>query len=256
MRVTILGSGTSSGVPMIGCTCPVCTSQDPEDNRLRASAAVEINGKVILIDTATDLREQAMRFELPRVDAVLFTHAHADHVHGIDELRTFNIRHLHEIPCYGNADTVKRIRNYFDYIFDEGERESIRPFLSIHEVEGNFSLAGVDVVPVPLWHGTLPVLGYRLGGFAYLTDVNQIPDSSWELLQGLDVLVLDALRHRPHTTHFSIQQAIEVVQRVAPGRAVLTHLSHQISHREVNKDLPNGVELAYDGMVIELNRST
>lgn len=252
MRVTILGSGTSSGVPMIGCSCPVCTSDDPRNDRMRASAVVETGGRTLLLDTATDLRWQAIRFGLARVDAVLYTHAHADHLHGIDELRVFNIRQLSEIPCYGNRDILDRIRAYFRYIFDQEGAESFRPFLQLHEVTGPFRAAGVPVVPVPLWHGALPVLGYRIGDFAYLTDVNRIPDDSWRLLEGLELMVLDALRPRPHKTHFSLGQALEVVERAGPRRAWLTHISHQMEHQATNKELPKGVELAYDGLTLEM----
>jgi phosphoribosyl 1,2-cyclic phosphate phosphodiesterase len=253
MRVTILGSGTSGGVPMIGCTCPVCTSSDPKNRRLRTSALVEVRDRVLLLDTSTDLREQALRFDVPRVDAVLYTHAHADHVHGVDELRVFNVRHLHEIPCYGNPDTVERLQNYLQYIFDSEYHESFRPFLSLHAVEGPFSVAGVEVIPVPLFHGRMPVLGYRIGGCAYLTDVNKIPDASWNLLEGLELLVLDALRPRPHVTHFGLFEAVEAAERIAAGRTVFTHVSHLLDHQETNKGLGKGMELAYDGMTFDLS---
>ncbi|RLB58442.1 MAG: MBL fold metallo-hydrolase [Deltaproteobacteria bacterium] len=253
MRVTLLGSGTSSGVPVIGCTCPVCTSDNPRNRRLRCSALVEFNQRALLIDTATDLRQQALRFGIARIDAVLYTHAHADHIHGIDELRVFNLRHLHEIPCYGNRDTISRITSYFDYIFASEPGESFRPFLQPHQVEGPFELFATTIVPIPLWHGSLPVLGWRIGDFAYLTDTNRLPDESLPLLADLQVLVLDALRPRPHPTHLSIDQAVELAQRLQARRTVLTHLSHLIDHDQVQKDLPPGVELAYDGQVFELD---
>lgn len=252
MLVTILGSGTSAGVPMIGCTCPVCTSDNPKNRRLRASASVQVGKCVLLLDTSTDLREQAMRYNLDRVDAVLYTHAHADHIHGIDEMRVYNFRQLNAIPCYGNQDIGRRIRNYFDYIFHDELQESFRPFLDFHEVEGPFSVKGVQVVPVPLLHGSLEVLGYRIGNFAYLTDVSKIPDASLKLLEGLEVLVLDALRHRPHATHFSLDEAVEVASRLKPARTALTHISHVMEHDQVNLELPKGIELAYDGMTFEL----
>jgi len=252
MRVTILGSGTSSGVPVIGCSCPVCTSGDPKDQRTRASAAIEHAGRVILIDTATDLRAQALRAGLSRVDAVLYTHAHADHVHGIDELRAFNLCTLRDIPCYADAATLSRLKAAFTYIFDSDEGESLRPFLSLNEATGPFELLGLTVTPVPMFHGRLPTLGYRVGDFAYLTDCSRVPDESLRLLSGLKLLVLDALRARPHPTHLSIGEALELIARLAPERAALTHLSHQVSHREGNKGLPMGVELAYDGLVFEL----
>lgn len=250
--VKILGSGTSSGVPMIGCQCPVCTSSDPRNKRTRASAAIELERGTILIDTATDLRAQALRWGLERVDAVLYTHAHADHLHGIDDLRLYNLRQLKPIPCFTNADTACRLRAYFDYIFDPAGAESFRPTLELEVVEAPFSLLGETVIPVPLLHGEMPVLGFRLRRFAYLTDVSAIPDRSWRLLEGLDLLVLDALRPRPHPTHFGLDQALEVVDRLRPRRTLLTHLSHQFDHETTNEKLPIGVELAYDGMIVEL----
>jgi len=253
MRVTILGSGTSSGVPMIGCDCLVCTSDNPKNRRMRASAMVEVKDRVLLLDTSTDLREQAIRFEIPRVDAVLYTHAHADHVHGVDELRVFNVRHLHEIPCYGNPETVGRLKNYLQYIFDEEYHESFRPFLNLNEVDGPFTVSGIEVIPVPLLHGSLPVLGYRVGGFAYLTDTNKIPDESWDLLWDLELLVLDALRPRPHATHFSLGQAVEAAERLQARRTVFTHISHMLDHEETNKGLGKGMQLAYDGMTFNLS---
>ncbi|NMB75753.1 MAG: MBL fold metallo-hydrolase [Myxococcales bacterium] len=255
MRLTILGSGTSSGVPVIGCRCPVCVSSDARNQRTRSSALVEKGGRCILIDTSPDLRQQALRFGIARVDAVLFTHGHADHVHGIDELRSFNLVALSDIPCFGNEPTLSRLRRTFDYIFQDTGGESLKPFLSLTEVNGPFEAAGVPVVPVPLWHGKTPALGYRIGDVAYLTDCSRIPEDSLGLLSGLRLLVLDALRHHPHPTHLSIAQAVELVERLRPARAVLTHLSHQVEHAETQSRLPLGVELAYDGMSFEICES-
>ncbi len=252
MRITVLGSGTSSGVPMIGCECKVCKSSNPKNKRTRSSAAVEINDRVFLLDTSTDLRQQALENDLQRVDAVLFTHAHADHIHGIDELRVYNLRQLAPIPCYGNAAIGEKISKYFNYVFDQGESESFRPYLEFQRVEGEFELFGVNVIPVPLLHGRMPVLGYRIGDFAYLTDVSRIPDTSWCLLDNLECVILDALRIWPHKTHFSIAQALEVIERLRPRRAALTHLSHVIDYDTVSMDLPKGTALGYDGMIIDL----
>jgi len=252
MRLTILGSGTSSGVPVIGCRCSVCSSADPRNRRTRASALVEVAEVKILIDTSPDLRQQALRFGLARVDAVLFTHGHADHVHGIDELRSFNMVTLSEIPCFGNRPTLDRLRRTFDYIFEDTGSESLKPLLELHEVGEPFDARGVRILPVPLWHGRTPSLGYRIGDAAYLTDCSRIPPESFSLLENLDLLVLDALRHHPHPTHFSIAQAIEIVEGLRPRRAVLTHLSHQVDHADAQSRLPLGVELAYDGMSFEL----
>lgn len=252
MRVTVLGSGTSSGVPVIGCDCPVCTSPDPKNKRTRASVALELRDGCALIDTATDLRQQALRWGLDRVDAVLYTHAHADHLHGVDELRIFNLRHLKTIPCYAGPEVAERIQAYFEYIFDPGETESFRPHLEIVPIEGPFELLGHRVVPVPLLHGDLPVFGFRVDGFAYLTDASRIPEGSWDLLRDLDLLILDALRPKPHPTHFSLDQAVEVAERLRPRRTALTHLSHLVDHASTNEKLPIGVELAFDGMTFEL----
>ncbi|MBN2493408.1 MAG: MBL fold metallo-hydrolase [Deltaproteobacteria bacterium] len=253
MRVTILGSGTSSGVPVVGCNCDVCRSDDPRDDRMRASAWLELdNGRALLIDTSTDLRQQCLRFGVRRVDAVLFTHAHADHLHGIDELRLFNLWQQAEIPCYAEPGAAERIRLYLGYIFDPGPAKSFRPGLALHEVQGCFEAAGARVQPVPLMHGDQPVFGYRIGGFAYLTDVSEIPDLSWSLLGGLDLLVLDALRQDPHPTHFSLDEALVAAARIGAGRTVLTHISHRMRHAEINKALPDGVDLAYDGMRLEV----
>jgi phosphoribosyl 1,2-cyclic phosphate phosphodiesterase len=171
----------------------------------------------------------------------------------VDELRVFNVRHLREIPCYGNPDTVSRLKNYLQYIFDEEYHESFRPFLSLNVVSGPFFVAGVEVIPVPMFHGKMPVLGYRIGGFAYLTDTNQIPDESLELLKDLELLVLDALRPRPHATHFSLDQAVEVAGKIEARQTVFTHVSHMLDHEETNKGLGKGMELAYDGMTFGLS---
>jgi phosphoribosyl 1,2-cyclic phosphate phosphodiesterase len=248
MRVTILGSGTSSGIPVIGCRCPVCTSADPRNQRTRASALVELESGNILIDTSPDLRQQALRWEVARVDAVVFTHAHADHLHGIDELRMYNLWQQGAIPCFANPATAGRIRSYLEYIFDPEDGPGFTPFLDLIEVEGPFACCGCQVIPVPVWHGSLEVLGYRFGAFAYVTDVHRIPDGSMELLKNLDVMVLDALRPKPHPTHFNLEQALAVIARLGPRRAFLTHMSHQVDHATISQQLPAGVELAWDGL--------
>ncbi len=252
MRVKVLGSGTSSGVPVIGCRCPVCTSADTRNRRTRSSVAVQYDGKTILIDTSTDLRQQALDNDLQRVDAVLFTHAHADHLHGIDELRIFNLCLLKTIPCYAGREVAERINAYFKYIFQPEQGGSFRPYLELREIDGPFIVEKREVIPVPLLHGQMPIFGYRIGGFAYLTDVSEIPKESWDLLQDLDLLILDALRPKPHPTHFSLQQALDVAKRLSPKRTAFTHISHLIEHDSTSKQLPEGVELAFDGMVFEL----
>lgn len=247
-RVTLLGTGTSTGVPVIGCHCAVCTSSDPHNQRTRCSALIEWRDRRLLIDTATDLRQQSLAVGLTRIDAVLYTHTHADHVHGIDDLRAFNLSAGVALPIFGSAETIAVIRNNFGYIFDAEQDGGYRPQLTTRVVDSTFSCAGLTIVPVPLLHGNGTALGYRIGDFAYLTDCNGCPPGSLELLAGLDTLVIDALRFRPHATHFNIAQAIEFAARLAPRRTLLTHLSHDVDHARHSAGLPAGVELAHDGL--------
>jgi phosphoribosyl 1,2-cyclic phosphate phosphodiesterase len=239
---------------MIGCRCPVCRSTDPRNQRTRSSAVVTVDAVTLLIDTSTDLRTQALRHGVDRVDAVLYTHTHADHLHGIDDLRSFTLRQRQPLPCYGNAETIRVIRDRYPYIFADPEcllRWSI-PRLELRELRGPVSLGGVEVVPVPLLHGRLPIYGFRIGRLAYLTDCSEIPYASWALLEGLHTLVIDGLRPQPHETHFSIAQALEVVARLRPAQAFLTHLTHDVDHGPTEAQLPPGVRLAYDGLRVKV----
>lgn len=253
MRVTFLGTGTSTGVPVPTCRCAVCTSDDPRDRRLRPSVRVEWPGTSLLIDTATDLRQQVLTHGIDRIDAVLYTHAHADHVLGVDDLRLYNWKQRSAIPVYGSEKTLEALGRTFWYVFDDEPQESTRPCLDRIPVDGPFLVGGRQVVPVPVAHGTLPILGYRIGGFAYLTDVSRIPRTSYPLLRGLDVLVLNALRERPHPTHFTLDGAVEQAGRIGARRTLLTHMSHEILHAEVSRRLPPGVELSYDGLEVLLD---
>lgn len=252
MKLTILGCGTSSGVPVIGCHCEVCASPAPRNKRTRSSLLVQASGKNIIIDTSTDLRAQCLAAGLERVDSVLFTHPHADHIHGIDDLRSFNILHREAIPCYGNAFTIERIRVMFDYIFRKDENDGWKPNLTTSVIDGPFSIADIEIIPVEVYHGSAIIFGYRIGSFAYITDCSQIPSSSLKLIKGVEVLIIGALRFRPHPTHFTVEQAIEVSQMVKPRKTVLTHLSHSLDYMRDNQRLPEPVELAYDGMEIEM----
>ncbi len=253
-RVTFLGSGTSHGVPMIGCRCAVCQSTDPRDNRLRPSIVIEPgDGGVLLVDTAPDLRTQALRAGLVRVDAVLFTHPHADHILGLDETRRFNTLQGRAIPCYGDPDTIAEVRRVFAYAFEPRQPGGGVPRLDLNPVTGPFTVGSTVVTPVPVMHGELPIYGYRVGAFAYLTDCSAVPDSSWPLLEGVRTLVVDALRHRPHPTHFTVAQAIEVAARVGVGRTLLTHIAHDLGHAETSAGLPPGIELAYDGLIVDIS---
>jgi phosphoribosyl 1,2-cyclic phosphate phosphodiesterase len=251
VNVTFLGTGTSTGVPVPTCTCDVCRSSDPRDARLRPSVLLRWDGASVLVDTSTDLRQQALRLGLMGLDAVVYTHAHADHVFGLDELRMFNWRRGGAIPVYASALTLAAIRRTFWYAFEDVEAGGGKPLLELHEVDAPFALLGRTVVPVPLQHGSLPILGYRIGGFAYLTDVSAIPEASYALLENLDVLVLSALRLRPHPTHMHLARSLEEAARIGATRTLFTHIAHEISHAAVAASLPPGVELAYDGLTFE-----
>ena len=252
-RITFLGTGTSSGVPAIGCTCAVCQSTDARDKRLRPSIYVEVPGGAgILVDTSPDLRQQALAYGIQRVDAVLFTHSHADHILGLDEIRRFNAMQGSAIPCYATAAVWESIRRTFYYAFDGVPRQGGGiPQIEAHEIDGPFAVAGVQVVPVPLLHGRMPILGFRFGSFAYLTDCSAIPDASWALVSGVETLVIDALREKKHSTHFTVDEALEAIARIAPRRAYLTHMAHDLGHASTSARLPVGVELAYDGLVLD-----
>ncbi|PLX78668.1 MAG: MBL fold metallo-hydrolase [Desulfuromonas sp.] len=252
MSVIILGSGGSPGVPMPGCDCAVCASIDPCDQRTRCSALVSWRGKSILIDASTDLRQQALRENIRRIDAVLFTHTHADHLHGIDDLRPFNRHHDGPIPVYASAMAENHLRRVFPYIFCAGDGEGYRPELSLNTFDGPFEVCGLPITPVLLQHGRGEAYGFRFGPFAYLTDCSGLPDSSRELLRGISTLVIDGLRWRPHTTHFNIPEAVACANSLGIKRVILTHLNHEVAHRRDSQRLPEGVEFAYDGQVIEV----
>jgi phosphoribosyl 1,2-cyclic phosphate phosphodiesterase len=254
-RVTFLGSGTSAGVPMIGCSCAVCRSTDPRDQRLRPSIYIDvINRARILVDAGPDLRQQALAHEVTRVDAILFTHAHADHVMGLDDVRRFNAIQQGAIPCYADARTWDSLQSTFAYAFEKKERTEGGgvPKLQPNTIDGPFTAAGVRVVPVPVWHGSQPILGFRVGNFAYLTDCNRLDEAAWPLIEGLDTLVIDALRHKPHSTHFSIEQAVAASARIGARRTYFTHMNHDLGYAETNARLPAGVELSYDGLVLDI----
>lgn len=251
MKITILGCGTSTGVPMVGCGCPVCSSDNPRDKRTRASLLISYNDYAVLIDTSTDLREQALRQGIRRIDAVLFTHAHADHVNGIDDLRGFHFIHRDIIPCFASRETLHILQNGFSYIFNEHDGSGYTPLLAAHEISAPLELFGRTIIPIPLLHGKTPSLGYRIGNFAYLTDCSAIPEQSLGLLQGLELLIVDGLRWTEHPYHFNIPGAIAAARQLGSPRTILTHLTHQIAYSEGNR-LPPGFELAFDGMKFDL----
>lgn len=239
---------------MIGCSCDTCRSDDPKDKRLRPSIYIAVDdGPKILVDTSTDLRLQALANGLTRVDAIVFTHSHVDHILGLDEVRRFNILQRGAIAAYADAATAADLRRTFQYVFDPPrEKGGGVPQIDLTIIDGPFAIAGVHVVPVPLYHGPRRILGFRFGRFAYLTDCNRIPDEAWPLLGDLDVLVLDALRHRAHPTHFTVAEAIDVVRRLQPRQTYFTHMCHDLPHAATNATLPPGVALAYDSLQFDV----
>ena len=252
IRLIVLGSGTSHGVPMIGCDCAVCRSEDPRDKRTRTSVVLSYAGRNLLIDTSPELRLQCVACDIRRVDAILFTHYHADHIVGLDDVRRFNWIQEEPIRVYADRCTLDRLQQMFPYAFeDDPEYPSAKPELRTELLDGPLELFGRRVTPIPLLHGSLPVYGFRLGNVAYCTDCNAIPTPSYDLLRDLDVLLIDAVRHKPHPTHFSLEQAIREAQRIGARRTYFTHIAHALGHAETNAQLPDGMELAYDGLVCE-----
>jgi phosphoribosyl 1,2-cyclic phosphate phosphodiesterase len=254
LRITFLGTGTSHGVPMIGCDCGTCRSTDPRDKRWRASVYVETDdGQSLLVDAGPDVRMQSLTFDVRRVDAIIFTHGHADHIMGLDDIRRFNSIQQRSMPCFADELTLNDLRRSFFYVFDPNTpRGGGLPQLELFRVVGPFCLGRQEITPIPIFHGKRPILGLRIGSFAYLTDCSRIPDESWPLLERLDLLVLDALREMPHPTHFSLSEAIAVSARIGARRTCFTHMCHNLRHADTSAKLPSGVELAYDGLVVEL----
>jgi phosphoribosyl 1,2-cyclic phosphate phosphodiesterase len=251
MKLTFLGTGTSVGVPAVGCDCETCQSDDPRDNRLRTSVLIEHDGHNIIIDASTDFRQQALRVGLKRLSAILFTHAHADHCFGLDDTRPIMFRHG-AIACFATDVTWQGLRRIYSYAFEPAPYPGV-PRIIPHTIEGRFTLLGLNVEPLTVMHGRLPVTAFRINDFAYVTDCNVIPDEACEKLLGLDLLVIDALRFKSHPTHMSLDQALRYVEKLKPRRALLTHISHDIKHAETSGHLPEHVEIAYDGLIADIN---
>ncbi len=253
MKITFLGTGTSHGVPVIACHCSVCQSKDPKNHRTRPSIVITLDDKNILVDTSPELRLQVIRCGIEDIDAILFTHDHADHLHGLDDVRAFSAIQGFSIPCYGSPATLDRIRTVFNYAFQLQHLGGGIPQLELVTIDGPFQLFSVEIVPIDLLHGNTQVLGFRIGNFAYVTDCNLIPPSSMDLLRALDLLVLDALRWQPpHPTHFIIPESLEIVEQLRSKQTYFTHMTHDVEHHSTNARLPKNVQLAYDGLVVDV----
>ena len=251
MKLTFLGTGTSVGIPSIGCDCATCLSKDRRDRRLRSSILLQQDDHLIVIDTSTDFRYQALRVGLTRLDAVLFTHAHADHCFGLDDTRPLMFRNGLAIPCYASGVTWEGLYRVYSYAFRPAQ--SGVPRIIPHRIEGPFHLLGLDIIPLTVMHGRLPVTAFRINDSAYVTDCNVIPEEALADLRGLDLLVINALRFKSHPTHLSLDEALSYVKRLKPKRALLTHISHDIKHAETSGHLPEGVGIAYDGLEVDLS---
>lgn len=254
MRLTMLGVGSSGGTPAIGCHCETCTSQDSRNQRTRCSSLISLdNGKNILIDSGPDLRQQSLREGLTHVDAVLYTHTHADHLHGIDDLRAFCVLQKSQIPLYGSQSTVNHIAEKFGYTLREPNQSWEIPVLKAHAISAPFDIFGETITPLPIKHGYMDIFGYRIKNFAYLTDVSVIPESTFSLLEGLDVLLLDCLRTKPHFTHIHLEQSLAYASRIQAKKTYLIHMTHEFEFNTLSQALPANVFVGYDGLKLEID---
>lgn len=253
MEILFLGTGTSHGIPVIGCACSTCTSTNEKNKRLRSSVLISVANKNILIDTSIDFRQQALRYRIDRVDAVLFTHHHVDHIFGLDDTRVFNKMHKKKIPCYGAKPTIKQLKHVYSYIFEYPDIPGGIPMLEFVKLDSEpFDVEGIPVTPIEIMHGKMPINAYRIGNAVYATDCSHIPKHSMDKFSDADVLILDCLRIRKHPTHYNLEQALETAKKINAKQTYFTHMSHEIEHEAVTKDLPENVALAYDGLKITL----
>ncbi|WP_288369182.1 MBL fold metallo-hydrolase [uncultured Algoriphagus sp.] len=253
MNIRFLGTGTSQGVPVIGCDCEVCRSVDFRDKRFRCSVHIETEGKSLVIDTGPDFRMQMLRADIHQLDAVIYTHEHKDHTAGLDDIRPFNFRQKKDMPVYGRSQVLNQIRQEYSYVFSEKKYPGVPQVLPI-EIDGEaFEVEGITIHPIPVMHHKLPVLGFRVGDFTYITDANYISEESKEKIKGSKILVLNALQKTPHLSHFTLEEAIEMAQMLGAEQTYFTHISHKLGlHREVESELPEGIHLAYDGLMLSL----
>lgn len=254
MLIKFLGTGTSHGIPVVGCNCKTCTSNNPKNKRMRSSILIQEKNNDILIDTSPELRLQMLANDITNIDLVLFTHAHADHIMGFDDLRVINWLKGESVPCYGNKDTMNKIRNIFDYIFDPLQVGGGIPQVTLNTIKSEFEYNNLLITPLEVKHGKLDVLGFKIKNMAYITDCSFIPENTFKKLKNIDLLIIDALRFEEHPTHMNLKEAIEVVKKINPKKAYFTHISHEMEHKETNKKLPENMELAYDGLILKVNK--
>ncbi|MCC7332742.1 MAG: MBL fold metallo-hydrolase [Flavobacteriales bacterium] len=252
MKITFLGTGTSQGIPVIACGCDVCNSNDPKDNRLRVSVLIEHKGKSIVIDSGPDFRQQMLRTNVQQLDAILFTHEHKDHIAGLDDVRAFNYKQQKAIDIFCTEQVQTALKREFHYAFDEYKYPGV-PELNLHTITNDlFEVDGIEVLPINVKHYKLPVKAFRIEGFTYITDANKIEDSELEKIKGSEVVVLNALRKQPHISHFTLEEAVELLHKINPKKAFITHISHLMGkHHDINNELPDFIRLAYDGLVVE-----
>lgn len=254
MKVNFLGTGTSQGVPIIGCGCPVCTSLDFRNQRFRSSIHIEVDGLSIVVDTGPDFRMQMLRARIQKLDAVLFTHEHKDHTAGLDDIRPFNFLQKKDIPIFGRSHVLEQIRREFAYIFS-GKKYPGVPLVETVEIDDRpFQISGTEIIPIPVMHYKLPVLGFRIGDFTYITDANFIPEESIDLVRGTEILVLNALQKEDHISHFTLEEAVSMASRIGAKQTYFTHISHRLGlHAQIDEELPEGIALAYDGLTVTLS---
>ena len=252
MHITFLGTGTSDGVPMIGCKCKVCTSKDKRDKRTRSSILIKNNNKNYIVDTSADFRQQMLREKVDSLEAVFYTHSHADHTSGIVDLRSLNFIMHTSIDCYGNKYTMDNLREKYDYFFNPIQVGGGLPQVVFHHIENEMLFDDIKVTPIPVEHGVLHILGYRFNNFSYITDASYISDESLKLLEGTEVLVLNGLRYRPHHTHLCLQESVNIADKLGVKKAYFTHMTHDVLHRHIEKELPANMYPAYDGLTIEV----
>lgn len=254
MKVTFLGTGTSQGVPVIGCDCQVCKSLDFRDKRFRSSIHLEVNGVSLVVDTGPDFRMQMLRAGVKKLDAVIFTHEHKDHTAGLDDIRPYNFSQQMDIPIFGRRQVLEQIQQEYSYIFSAKKYPGVPQVNAIEITENPFRVNGLSIIPIPVLHYKLPVLGFRFGNFSYVTDANFIPEDSMKLLEGTEILILDALQKDSHISHFTLDEAVEIAQKIGAKKTYFTHISHRMGlHEQIDRELPEGIALGYDGLEITLD---